>query len=154
MVQFLLTCHNKCYCLILAYDTVCEQEIPELSTLLEDADTKVFSCIKYVNESGFNKTVIHTVDTNVVALGLYYLAFIDCRIFIHLGCGSKKQLLELKNAELSRKLCMALPGLHALTWCNSTVLEKLSARSCPCMCRACKSSLTYTKKCACKLFLS
>ena len=33
-------------------------------------------------------------------------------------------------------------------------LEKLCARSCPCTYRACKSSLTYTKKHVCKLFLS
>ena len=59
----------------------------------------------------FDKAVIHTVDTDVVVFGLKYQAFIDCRIFIHLGCRSKKRLLELKNTELSRELCIALPGL-------------------------------------------
>ena len=73
----------------------------------------------YVNESGFDKAVIHTVDTDIVVFGLKYQAFNDCRIFIHLGCRSKKRLLELKNAELSRQLCIALPGLHALTECDS-----------------------------------
>ena len=66
-----LTCRNKCYCLTLTDDTAREGEIPELSTLHEDADTKMFFCIKYVNESGFDKAVIHTVDTDVVVLGLY-----------------------------------------------------------------------------------
>ena len=80
----------------------------------------MFACIKYVNQSGFDKAVIHTVDTDVVVLGLYYQACIDCGIFIHLGCGSKKWLLELKNTELRRELYVALPGLHALTGCNST----------------------------------
>ena len=73
----------------LADDTVGEREIRELSALHEEADTKVFTCIKYVNESGFDKAVVHTVDTDVIALGLYYQAFIDCEIFIHFGCGSK-----------------------------------------------------------------
>ena len=61
----------------LADDTVGEREIRELSTLHEEADTKVFTCIKYVNESGFDKAVVHTVDTDVVVLGLYYQAFIE-----------------------------------------------------------------------------
>ena len=78
----------------LADHTAREREIPELSTLHEEADTKVFTCIKFVNESGYDKAVIHAVDT------LYYQAFIDCGVFIRLGCGSKKRLLELKNAEL------------------------------------------------------
>ena len=73
----------------LADDTVGEREIRELNTLHEEADTKVFTCIKYVNESGFDKAVVRTVDTDVVVLGLYYQAFIDCEIFIHFGCGSK-----------------------------------------------------------------
>ena len=115
-----VTCQDKCYCLTLVDDTVRERETPKLSTLHEETDTKVFTCIKYVNESGFDKAVVHTVDTDVVVLGLYYQAFIDCEIFIHLGCGSKKRLLELKNAELSRELCVALPGPHALTGCDST----------------------------------
>ena len=80
----------------------------------------MFACIKYVNQSGFDKAVIHIVNTDVVALGLYYQAFIDCRVLIHLGCGSRKWLLELKNTELPRELCVAFPGLHALTGCYST----------------------------------
>ena len=104
----------------LADDTACEREVSELSTLHEEADTKVFTCIKYVNESDFDKAVVHTVDTDVVVLGLYYQAFIDCEIFTHLGCGSKKQLLELNNAELPKELCVALPGPHLLTICDST----------------------------------
>ena len=115
-----VTCQQKCYCLTLAEDTVHERKLPELSTLHEEPDTKVFTCIKFVNESGFVKAVIHTVDTDVVVLGLYYQAFIVCKIFIHLGCRSKKRLLELKNAELSSQLCVALPGFHTLTGCNST----------------------------------
>ena len=115
-----VTCQDKCCCLTLADDTVREREIPELSILHEEADTIVFTCIKYVNESGFDKAVVHTVDTDVVVLGLYYQAFIDCGIFIHLGCGSNKRLLELMNAELSRELCVALLRLHALTGCDST----------------------------------
>ena len=115
-----VTCQDKCYCLTIADDTICKREISELSTLHEESDTKVFTCIKYVNESGCDKAVIHTADTNVIVLGLYYQAFIDCETFIHLRCGSKKQLLELKNTELSRELCMALPGVHGLTECDST----------------------------------
>ena len=84
------------------------------------ADAKLFACIKYVNQSDFDKAVIHAVATNIVVLGLYYQPFIDRGIFIHLGYGSKKWLLELKNTELSRELCVALPGLHALTRCDST----------------------------------
>ena len=76
---------------------------------MEKADTKVFPCIKYVNESCFHKAIIHTVDNHVVVLGLYYQAFTDCGIFIHLGCESKRWLLELKKAELSRELHVALP---------------------------------------------
>ena len=53
----------------------------------EEADAKMFTCIKYVNKSGFEKAVIHTINTDVVVLGWYYQAFIDCEIFIHLGCG-------------------------------------------------------------------
>ena len=87
----------------------------KLSTLYEEADTKVFAYIKYVNQSGFAKAVIHAVDTNVFVLGLYYQTFIDCEILIHLGCGSKKSLLDLQNTELSRELCVALSWLHALT---------------------------------------
>ena len=74
----------------------------------------MFACIKYVNQSGFDKALIHTVEIDVVVLDLYYQAFIDCRILIHFGCGSKKWLLELQNTELSRELCVVLPGLHAL----------------------------------------
>ena len=86
----------------------------------EEADRNVFTCIKYVNQSGFDKAVIHTVDTDVVVLGSYYQVFIDCGILIHLGCGSKIWLSELQNTGSPRKLCVELSGLRALTGCDST----------------------------------
>ena len=83
--------------------------------MYEEADTKVFACVKYVNDSGLDKAVIHTVDTDAVVLGLEYQAFIDCEILIHLEYGSKKSLLELQNTELSRELGVVLSWLHSLT---------------------------------------
>ena len=83
--------------------------------MYEEADTKVFACINYVDQSGFGKAVIYTIDTDTVVLGLHYQAFTDCGIFIHLRCVSKKWLLELQNTELPRQLCVTLPGLHVLT---------------------------------------
>ena len=45
--------------------------------------------------SGLDKAVIDTADTDAVALDLYYQAFIDCEILIHVECGSKKVVIRV-----------------------------------------------------------
>ena len=111
-----VTCQDNCYCLTLADDAVREREIPELSTLHEKADAKVFSYIKYVNESGFDKAVVHVVDIDAIVLGLYYQAFINCENFIDLGCGSKRQLFGLKNDGIFKRDMRGIAYAPCINW--------------------------------------
>ena len=59
-------------------------KVPELFTLQEEADTRMFLHCKHASEE-FNNIVIHTPDTDVLVIGLTMQSQINAELFIKTG---------------------------------------------------------------------
>ena len=91
----------------------------ELATDQEEADTKVFLCVKHAShELGYTSVCIYTVDSDISVYAFYFQKFFqDTQIFIQTGTGIKQRVLDIQSIsiELGVDCCDALPALHAFT---------------------------------------
>jgi len=88
-----------------------------LSTNQEEADTKIFLCCLHASRNRIQNICISTVDSDTAIYALYFNDKIDIHMFIQIGVGNKKRLLDIKGiaTELGVSCCHALPSLHAFT---------------------------------------
>ena len=101
-------------------------ELHDLSSEKEEANTKMFLCAKYCVLLGASSVCIHTVDTDVLVLSFYYSTLVnkhfltlDLPVFEKILGKSEEQLLYVSNADHDVDMRRALPGLHVVTGCDS-----------------------------------
>ena len=96
-------------------------EVDELASNQEEADTKMFLCMKFAFTYGFESTCIVTVDSDVGILALFFSNKCDDgNVFIRLGTKSKTRILDVSSSDIPTEIKEALPRLHALSGCDST----------------------------------
>ena len=68
------------------------------------------------------KVIIRSPDTDVVVLGIHFASQISAQVFLRTGVKNHSHFLPLSQdaAQLGQPVSAALPGLHALTGCDST----------------------------------
>ena len=105
-------------------------KVPELFTLQEEADTRMFLHCKHASEE-FNNIVIHTPDTDVLVIGLTMQSQINAELFIKTGVKNRVRLVSMSsinerffqrfnNSNVSKdKLMHAILGLHGFTGCDA-----------------------------------
>lgn len=97
---------------------MCEEET-SLATDQEEADTKVFLCIKHATDHfDCHNICILTVDSDIGIYSLFFQShFPSTRIFLRIGAGNKRRILDIKeiSLEIGSECCDALPALHAFT---------------------------------------
>ena len=108
---------NKGFHIFESNGTIQMDELRDKSPEQEEADTKMFLCGKYCVSLGASSVCIHTVDTDVLVLSFYYSAHVNNHYLI-LG-KSEEPLLNVSNADYDVDMRRALPGLHAVTGCDS-----------------------------------
>ena len=113
---------SKCFCLSVNDGKVVCEEILELNSNHEEADTKLLLHAKHAAENGDTTIIIKSPDTDVAILACHFCSEIPARLLI-----LKKEKMRNIYLEISAiadaagpQVCDALPGLHAFTGCDST----------------------------------
>ena len=65
-----------------------------------------------------NVTIL-TVDTDVAILACYFAPRITANLYIQIGVGNNRRLVEVSPSKINEGLQNALPGLHAVSGCHS-----------------------------------
>ena len=118
--EFYMTIRDEAHCISLVHGVISCDRVQELSSIQEEADTKIFLCAKFAASLGFESVSIITVDSDVAILSMYYQHRLDLNIFLQLGTGSKEKIFDIQTNELSVDVINALPAVHALSGCDST----------------------------------
>ena len=113
-----VTCKNRC---IRLNDG---KEISELECQQEEADTRIFLHAKHASDT-YQNTVIHTPDTDVVVLAIFYSKLLQISIFMKTGSKNKIRILSIERIleNLKRKYNLtdveeaasSIVALHAFT---------------------------------------
>ena len=90
-----VTCEDKGYCINGKRDSVIISHVPELSSMQEEADTKMFLCASYAATLGIDEVNIVTVDSDVAILSLYYQQEISTRILLEYGTSTKTKIVDI-----------------------------------------------------------
>lgn len=118
--ELYVTCESDAYCIRANQLNLEITDVQELKSFQEEADTKMFLCAQYASNLDYPSVKIVTVDTDVAVLSLYFSSKINANIYLDIGTGLKRSIYDISNHQLSPEICDALPGLHALTGCDST----------------------------------
>ena len=71
------TFDNKGFHIFENKGTIQMDELLDISSDQEEADTKIFLCAKYCVLLGASSVCIHTIDTDVLVLPFYYSAHVN-----------------------------------------------------------------------------
>ena len=85
----------------------------------EEADTKMFLAAKFAFELGFSSVVIKSIDTDVAILALYFASLLNGDLFLEVST-SEKKIYNASMNTVEESAVEALPGIHALSGCDST----------------------------------
>ena len=112
---------NSCRKITSDGSSLFSSEVNELASNQEEADTKMFLCMKFAFTHGFESTCIVTVDSDVGILALFFSNRCDdVNVFVRVGTKSNTRILNISSSDIPTEIKEALPGLHALTGCDST----------------------------------
>ena len=117
-------CHGmKCHRLSVRRDMKCS-EVPNLSSNLEEADTRLFFHAKHASdESAAHTIIIMSSDTDVMVLAIYFQREIQSSILMQRQANKKKwKFVDIRSIQhqLGSDICQALPGFHAFSGCDTT----------------------------------
>ncbi len=77
---------------------------------------------KHAADQGHQTVVIKSPDTDVEVLACYFQSRISSKLIICSGTKQRSRLISISDvtSRLCMSVCNALPGLHALTGCDSS----------------------------------
>ena len=98
------------------------QDIQDLKSTQEEADTRMLLHASHACNEGFSSILIKSSDTDVKVLAVYFKERIQSRLFILSGTKNRSRCVDIGEISnnLGKELCAALPGLHAFTGCDTT----------------------------------
>ena len=111
-----VTCEKKC--IKITKDNV--EEVEELHTTQEEADTRMLLHSKHASEA-YGAVIIVAEDTDVLVLCLAYCHNISTKMYIKCGIQTRMRIIDVTKlgASLNPSVCKALLGLHAFTGCDT-----------------------------------
>ena len=95
--------------------------IPDLLCSHEEADTRLVLHAQHAAAHGYDVVTVKSPDTDVAVIACALSHRIPATILFRTGSRSKTQLLNLTGIgqKLGEEVCSALPGVHAVTGCDS-----------------------------------
>ena len=93
----------------------------ELCSNQEEADTRMFLHALHASNAAHQQILIKSSDTDVEVLACYFREYISADIFLLSGKRSRARVITVTQVceQLGVEVCRALPGLHALTGCDT-----------------------------------
>ena len=116
-----LTCEEFC-CKLVGDEFV---EVAELNSKQEEADTGILLHASHAANAGYHRSVANvSEDTGVLVLCIAFSSQIVSQMYQKTGTQARTKYInisQIANA-LGRDICMALPGMHALTGCDAAIV--------------------------------
>ena len=102
-------------------DKLQSEEVPQLTCQHEEADTRLFLHAKHAADHGHSNILIRSSDTDVEVLALHHTKNIAAHIYLQSGTEKHSKWIDvsLLASQLGEDVCDGLPGIHALTGCDS-----------------------------------
>ena len=101
--------------------TIQIDELPDISSNQEEADAKIFLFAEYCVWLG-----VDTADTDVLVLSFYYSTHVNNHfltltfpVYVNIIGKSEEHWLNVSKVDQDIGMRRALPGLHAVTGCDS-----------------------------------
>ena len=100
--------------------TVEIQELKELETIQEEADTRMLLHAAHASKTWTN-IVMKSPDTDVFVLALSFCSHINANLYFHTAKGRESQITDLSklHSHLGQEKCDALVGLHPFSGCDT-----------------------------------
>ena len=98
------------------------EDLPSLKSNHEEADTRILLHASHIAKSSANNIVIWSPDTDVAVLCIHFYKLLKVPLWFRTGVKEHTRFIPIHDlvASLGTKMCNILPGLHALTGCDST----------------------------------
>lgn len=95
---------------------------PSLATNQEEADTKVFLCVKHSAMVNARSICIATVDTDIAIYSIFFKPYLDVPMFLQIGVGDRKKVVSVSEIydQVGGDMASALPALHCFTGSDYT----------------------------------
>ena len=99
--------------------TVEIQELKELKTIQEEADTRMLLHAAHASKTWTN--IVMSPDTDVFVLALSFCSHINANLYFNTAKGRESQITDLSklHSHLGQEKCDALVGLHPFSGCDS-----------------------------------
>ena len=108
--EIFITYGRKCKRIRANNGFVLPEQVDQLSSNQEEADTKMFLCAQYAFNHGFTSCCIVTVDTYVGILGLYYSTFLQGTIYLQLGSKLKTRVINVSDCDIDEDIKKKSPS--------------------------------------------
>lgn len=95
--------------------------VDELCSNQEEGDTRMFLHALHASEEGHQRLLIKSSDTDVEVIARHLQVNIAAEITLLTGTRRRARIISVARVceELGVEVCRVLPGLHALTGCDS-----------------------------------
>lgn len=80
----------------------------------------MFLSAQFAFHLGFEQVNIITIDTDIAILAIYFQSILDGKIYLEFGTSTRIQLFDILANTMDDRLIHSLPGIHALSGCDST----------------------------------
>ena len=115
----MISVKNKVFCITLGSDktSVDVSEIHSLLSNQEETDTTVILYAKYAQQKGYKQCMIHTPDSDIFHLLMYYAHTFNMKSFLATGVKDKWKIINISESadDYGSEFCEAILGLHVYT---------------------------------------
>ncbi|XP_065184634.1 uncharacterized protein LOC135815285 [Sycon ciliatum] len=117
-----ITVRDMAYLLKANGDHVAYEEVPNLRSTQEEADTRMLLHAYHASADYSTGLVIRSPDTDVLVLCIALASSIPARLLFETGRRAASRIVDISAVaeKLGAQVCSALLGLHAVTGCDST----------------------------------
>ena len=93
----------------------------DLMSTQEEADTRVLLQAAHAAASSYKAVVVASEDIDVFVLSLAFENLLPCKMFVKSSKQTRTVYIDISKVVLAlgSQVCLALPGLHAFTGCDS-----------------------------------
>jgi len=119
----LYVAHGKmCHSITPRNGTISIEEIPQLHSTQEEADTRMLLHAHYISTQGIRSIIIKSPDTDVFVIGVALVShLVGSQLYFHTGRDDNVRTIDLQaiQQELGDDIAKAIIGLHCFTGCDS-----------------------------------
>ena len=114
-----ITIQDQTFGISCSNNSISKVPVRALSSQQEEADTKIFLCAQFAFQLGFERVNVATIDTDVVVLAVYFQSQLTGKMYMEYGTAPNLAYYDISLHTFDVQLVQALPGIHALSGCNS-----------------------------------